>query len=157
MRKAQSLPLLAVAAGVLLLSPVTGYSLGTRIVDQDAEATARGDAFAATADNPSAIYYNPAGLTQQVDGLTALLGAYGILVQEHYQPLPGEKGGHDSYNHQEPQAAPQVYLAYRPTNSPVSSVRICCTTLAGNRLRSNVCRFFSRGNRDSFNRRSVRL
>ncbi|MHB8523020.1 MAG: hypothetical protein ACYDH9_20000 [Limisphaerales bacterium] len=49
------------------LMPMTAYGLGIRIADQDAEATARGNAFAATADNPSAIYYNPAGITQ-LDG-----------------------------------------------------------------------------------------
>ena len=37
---------------------------GFRLPDQDAFATARGEAFVATADNPSAIYYNPAGITQ---------------------------------------------------------------------------------------------
>ena len=36
---------------------------GLRLSDQDAFATARGEAFVATADNPSAIYYNPAGIT----------------------------------------------------------------------------------------------
>ena len=40
---------------------------GMRLVSQDGFATARGEAFAATADNPSAIYYNPAGITQ-LDG-----------------------------------------------------------------------------------------
>lgn len=39
-------------------------ALGIRLLGQDAEAGARGDAFVATADNPSAIYYNPAGITQ---------------------------------------------------------------------------------------------
>ena len=37
---------------------------GFRLPDQDAFATARGEAFAATADNASAIYYNPAGISQ---------------------------------------------------------------------------------------------
>ena len=46
------------------LTPATTHALGTRIADQDPTATSRGNAFAATADNPSAIYYNPAGITQ---------------------------------------------------------------------------------------------
>lgn len=44
--------------------PAASHALGIRLFDQDAFATARGDAFVATADNPSAIYYNPAGITQ---------------------------------------------------------------------------------------------
>jgi long-chain fatty acid transport protein len=45
-------------------SALTLLATGIRLPDQDAFATARGEAFVATADNPSAIYYNPAGLTQ---------------------------------------------------------------------------------------------
>jgi hypothetical protein len=37
---------------------------GFRLPDQDAFATARGEAFVATADNASAIYYNPAGISE---------------------------------------------------------------------------------------------
>jgi long-chain fatty acid transport protein len=40
------------------------FALGFRIPNQDPAAIARGGAFVATADNPSAIYYNPAGITQ---------------------------------------------------------------------------------------------
>src|SRR5207302_10244043 len=65
---------------LLSLAPATGWALGIRIPDQNPEATARGDAFAATADNPSAIYYNPAGITQ-LDGTRALLGAYAITSE----------------------------------------------------------------------------
>ena len=60
----QPLYLLVAAAAGAFLIPSTGFSLGTRIPDQDAEATARGDAFTATADDPAAIFYNPAGLMQ---------------------------------------------------------------------------------------------
>ena len=37
---------------------------GMRLVSQDGFASARGEAFVATADNASAVYYNPAALTQ---------------------------------------------------------------------------------------------
>src|ERR1700678_825569 len=43
------------------------FGNGFGILNQDAFATARGQAFVATADNPSAIYYNPAGIAQ-LDG-----------------------------------------------------------------------------------------
>ena len=50
--------------GIALTLPGSSFALGFRLFDHDAFATARGDAFVATADNPSAIYYNPAGITQ---------------------------------------------------------------------------------------------
>jgi len=37
---------------------------GLALNDQDTFTTSRGGAFVATADNPSAIYYNPAGISQ---------------------------------------------------------------------------------------------
>src|SRR5258707_9188949 len=44
--------------------PGSIFGLGSRIPTQDPAAIARGNAFVATADNPSALYYNPAGITQ---------------------------------------------------------------------------------------------
>ncbi|HUJ70708.1 MAG TPA: outer membrane protein transport protein [Verrucomicrobiae bacterium] len=40
------------------------FALGFKNADQDARATGQGEAFVAQADDASAIYYNPAGLTQ---------------------------------------------------------------------------------------------
>jgi long-chain fatty acid transport protein len=51
-----------VAIGAFAVPPVFG--LGFDNPDQDARATAQGEAFVAQADDASAIYYNPAGLTQ---------------------------------------------------------------------------------------------
>ena len=53
------------------------WALGFRNPDQDARATAQGEAFVAQADDASAIYYNPAGLTQ-VKGTQITSG--GILI-----------------------------------------------------------------------------
>ncbi len=47
--------------------------------NQDAFATARGNAFVATADNPSAVFYNPAGMSQIRDS-EAQLGLYSIVL-----------------------------------------------------------------------------
>src|SRR6185295_2244636 len=51
---------------------------GFRIVDQGAAATGQGSAFVAQADDPSALYYNPAGITQlrrvQIYTGTTLIG-----------------------------------------------------------------------------------
>jgi long-chain fatty acid transport protein len=55
---------IALACAFAACLPTVSFALGIRIADQDAAATARGNAFTATADNPSAIYYNPAGISQ---------------------------------------------------------------------------------------------
>ncbi len=107
--KSKLLSLIALAA----VLPSAAFGLGIRIVDQDAEATARGDAFTATADNPSAIYYNPAGITQ-LDGQNLLIGAYGIYLQSKYTPPDG-----DSFRTKDqPQAAPQIFYTYSFKNLP---------------------------------------
>lgn len=61
-----------------LLSPSLGHAQALRFQPQGAVAAGQGNAFAAQADDASAIHYNPAGLSQ-VDGVqvitgTALLG-----------------------------------------------------------------------------------
>src|SRR5436190_17214408 len=48
-----------------LASGSTAFAAGFSIFEQGAKATAMGGAFAATADDPSAIFYNPAGIAQQ--------------------------------------------------------------------------------------------
>jgi long-chain fatty acid transport protein len=54
--------LICFLGSLLLPAPVHGE--GFRIIDQGAAATAQGGAFAAQADDPSALYFNPAGMTQ---------------------------------------------------------------------------------------------
>ncbi len=108
--KSKIIPLVA-AAFVL---PSVAFGLGIRIVDQDAEATARGEAFTATADNPSAIYYNPAGITQ-LDGQNFLIGAYAIYLQSKYTGANG-----DSFRTKDqPQAVPQIFYTYTLTRPAV--------------------------------------
>jgi long-subunit fatty acid transport protein len=59
-------------------SPRTVGAEAFRILPQGAVATGQGGAFVAQADDPSAIHYNPAGMTQlrgvQVSAGTSLLG-----------------------------------------------------------------------------------
>lgn len=99
--------------------PATGYSLGFRIVDQSAEGTARGEAFAATADDPSAVYYNPAGITQ-LSGTRALLGAYGISLKDRVElDTPGDHSKFSSSNVNE-QIAPTFYATWKPDNAPIA-------------------------------------
>jgi long-chain fatty acid transport protein len=106
------LPLLVLAA------PCAGWALGTRIIDQNPEATARGDAFTATADNPSAIYYNPAGITQ-LEGTRALLGAYTISLKARVNLDTDDHASFSSTN-TEFQLAPQTYLTWKTKDSPVA-------------------------------------
>ena len=115
MRIRRALPLF----GFLLVAvPLMMFGYGSRVATQDAEATARGNAFSATADDPSAIYYNPAGL-MQLDGWNAELGAYGISIDENYKPLHGTDA-HDSTAHEPFQTVPSLFLSYHPAKEPYS-------------------------------------
>ncbi len=53
-----------VSLGLFLLWPISTWADGFRNPFQDAAAMAQGTAFIAQANNPSAIHYNPAGMTQ---------------------------------------------------------------------------------------------
>ncbi len=93
-----------------LSNPAPLLALGIRLPDQDASATARGNAFAATADDPAAVYYNPAGITQ-LDGDNLSLGMYGIEYASRYS------GGAGSVNSQQQWAAlPQTFSTMNFTN-----------------------------------------
>ena len=83
-----------------LFLPLALLGSGTRVDYVDAFATGRGNAFSATADNPSAVYYNPAGITQ-LEGTQAQVGSYFIALDyeveiggqtyamdDEIQPLP---------------------------------------------------------------------
>lgn len=100
----------------LAMVPSVSWALGIRIADQNAEATARGNAFAATADNPSAIYYNPAGITQ-FDGTRALLGGYAITLKTK---VDLDSGDSFSSTNDGWQLAPQAYLTWKAKDSPVA-------------------------------------
>ena len=78
------------ALTLLLLTLVTprAHALGIRLFPQEPEAVSRANAFAATADNASAIYYNPAGITQ-LKGQSALFGTYGIVYDVNYNGSHG--------------------------------------------------------------------
>jgi len=91
-------------------------ALGFRIPNQDAAAIARGNAFVATADNPSALYYNPAGISQlegqhiQVGSLF-YLGIYG----DYESPT-----GVSVHNQPEVIAAPTLQYTITPKDFPLS-------------------------------------
>ncbi len=91
------------------------WALGIRIADQDPAATARGNAFAATADNPSAIYYNPAGLTQ-LEGHHVRFGAYAIALDSQFTSPGGVRFDTKS----RVDFAPQFYYAYGMKEQPLA-------------------------------------
>lgn len=99
----------------ILMMPAKVGAVGFRLPNQDPEAIARGDAFAATADNPSAIYYNPAGITQ-LEGWNVRAGIYAISPSVDYTSPSGAKASVNS----DFQPVPQFYFVYAPTNLPVS-------------------------------------
>lgn len=59
-------------------------ALGIRQPEQGAAAIAQGDAFVAQADDPSAVYYNPAGLTQ-LKGTVSMSGVYVLGPEVKYE------------------------------------------------------------------------
>jgi long-chain fatty acid transport protein len=89
---------------------------GFRLADQDAFATARGEAFVATADNPSAVYYNPAGITQ-LEGGNLRGGLYGIYLNPGYTPTNHSRTFHSSDNLA---AVPQLFYTCTPKDSRLS-------------------------------------
>ena len=94
----------------IFLSAATGSAIasGFDLPDQDAFAVGRGLAVTATADNPSAIFYNPAGLTQ-LSGNNFQIGGYGIYLDPKYtSPSSG-----NTYHNQIPWGGiPQFFYAY---------------------------------------------
>jgi long-chain fatty acid transport protein len=99
-----------------LFFPSALFGIGFRIPNQDAEAIARGNAFAATADNPSAIYYNPAGITQ-LPGQNLQVGDLNYFgINTHYDA----PGGHSADTKFEVVPVPQIYYTLSPKNMPLS-------------------------------------
>ena len=97
----------------LALAPVSAVASGTQIGFKDAFATARGNAFVATADNPSAIYYNPAGLTQ-LQGQEISATAYGLQLSADFQSAYSAAAASLKT---ETKLLPQVYCAWAPAGA----------------------------------------
>jgi long-chain fatty acid transport protein len=81
--------LLAVAALGCLLTPASVSAEAFRILDHGAAATAQGAAFAAQADDPSALYYNPAGMTQ-LPGYQLMVGTNLVSSSTTFKGLNGQ-------------------------------------------------------------------
>lgn len=112
-RKLAVVPMLACLAESALAN-------GFRLVSQDAYAAARGEAFAATADNPSAIHYNPAGISQ-LEGHQIRMGAYALYFDPTFTAPVGRANAGTTYEIEEKDAlAPQLYYTYGIPETPVT-------------------------------------
>src|ERR1035437_31617 len=99
----------------LALAPAWANAVGFRLPNQDPDAIARGNAFVATADNPSAIYYNPAGITQ-LEGQNIRAGLYMVSGGYDFTSPSGQtaKASADF------QPVPQLYYVFSPEAFPRS-------------------------------------
>lgn len=107
----------ACAASASLLLGSNAFGLGSRIPNQDARAIGRGNAFVATADNPAAIYYNPAGITQ-LEGHNLQVGS--LFYLNVYADYESPSGTQHIDNETEIIPVPQLDYVFSPTNLPVS-------------------------------------
>lgn len=105
----------AVSLTILLFSSAYVRAVGFRLPNQDPVAIARGNAFAATADNPSALYYNPAGITQ-LEGQSLSAGLYLVSGGNTFEGASGAS----AENKSKFQPVPQLYYVNSPKDLPFS-------------------------------------
>jgi len=103
---------------IVLLSMSARHTLanGFSLPDQDAFATARGEAFVATADNASAVYYNPAGIAQLTNN-NVRGGLNSVYYEPTYQP---PNSGRTYYSSANFAYLPQLFYTYTCSGAPLS-------------------------------------
>jgi long-chain fatty acid transport protein len=100
------------------LAKGAAFANGMRVVSQDGFATARGDAFVATADNASAVYYNPAGISQ-LEGDQIRSGIYGIYFDPTFRPPDTAPNSGTTYHVKKKEAvAPQLFYTHEIKDTP---------------------------------------
>jgi long-chain fatty acid transport protein len=95
--------------------PFSVEANGFRLPNQDAFAAGRGVAFVATADNPSAVYYNPAGISQ-LEGQRLRVGMWALNMESTYRSP--ENGSFE--NERRRHAIPQFFYTFSPKELPLS-------------------------------------
>lgn len=104
----------------VFLSAAEVKANGFALPDQDAFATARGEAVVATPDNASTIFYNPAGITQ-LEGHQFRAGTYLLDYHTTFNPPSGAVNAGKSYEEQDNFAnVPRIFYTFSSTNSPVA-------------------------------------
>ncbi len=104
-----------VVIALALLAGTRCFGLGFRIPNLDAEATARGNAWVATANNPAAIAYNPAGISQ-LPGKNLQYGLHVISVNSEFRSPTAEESETDF----EVQPVPALYGTYQYGEGPLT-------------------------------------
>ena len=108
--------LAASLAVAIVGTALSANALGLRVPNQDPEAIGRANAFVATADNPSAIYYNPAGIPQlQGQNLQVSSLAYLNIYAEYQSPA-----GTTLKNKHEVLLVPAIHYTFTPKESDIS-------------------------------------
>lgn len=105
---------LALLASLSLASTLTTQAAATRIAYVDPFATARGNAFTATADNASAVFYNAAGLTQ-LEGTEVQANVYAISLGYEYDGAAGNESMDDDF-----QAVPSFFAGHNFEDLPIA-------------------------------------
>ena len=130
-------------AGLAALPALKASANGFALPDQDAFATARGEAVVATADNPSAIYYNPAQITQ-LEGHNVRAGVYLLDYHTSFEPPAGRPNSGRTYYEEDNFAAiPRFFYTYSPTNLPMSFGLGVYSPFGGNMSWPNNTGFYS--------------
>jgi len=113
-RKQWGATLIGVLGLIMLSTSVFGSGFETH--EQGAKAVAMGGAFTAEADDPSAVFYNPAGITQ-LEGTQASLGVSVIRPYGKFQsngnPAMGSLPGDTTSNKTRYYFIPNDYITYK--------------------------------------------
>lgn len=100
----------------LMMFSTSAYGAGFELHEQGAKAVAMGGAFTAQADDPSAVFYNPAGITQ-LEGLQASVGISMIRPYVKFQsngnPLMGTHPGDTLSNQSRYYFVANNYITYK--------------------------------------------
>lgn len=103
-----------ILVGLSLASALTTYAAATRVAFVDAFATARGNAFTATADNASAVFYNGAGLTQ-LEGTQIQGNVFAVSLDYSADTALGKDKIDDEF-----QAVPSAFISHNLKDSPLA-------------------------------------
>lgn len=116
-----------VAAAALLLLPSLAWGAGFALFEHGSRGMAMGGAMTAVADDPSAFFWNPAGLTQlSEDGLQVQFGASFITPTQDFEggggPYPGP--GYTASQKSQTFFPPHMYVVYPINDRLVTGVGV---------------------------------
>ena len=102
------------AAALVVLAPSLTWGAGFALFEHGNRAMAMGGAFTGLADDPSALYWNPAGTAFQLDeGVQVMVGVTFITANQHFygdSPYPGD--GYEASQKDQTFFPPHFYLVY---------------------------------------------